>query len=286
MKKYPLISVVIPNYNYARFISEAISSVMSQTYKNIEIIVVNNGSTDESLSILRTFGSKIRLIDQQNLGQSGARNSGLKAAKGDLIAFLDADDYWQKDKLEKQIKLITPQTELVYSGISRFRDNSRQIESIQLPQFNGNCCEIFTNFPGVSVVLSGESTSLFTRNLLSRVGNFDSNLNSASGWDFFRRCSVFTNFDFVPEPLTNYRLHSSNMSLSNTSNIKDIRNAYGKMFSDDSWNISADHVAQIVKKLEISFFKTYVRDRNFFLAIETISLLLRKSRDLYPAYKH
>ena len=95
MLNYPLISVIIPNYNYARYLSVAISSVLSQTYPNIEIIVVNNGSTDNSIQVLRQFGSQIILLDQQNLGQSGARNSGLRAAQGDLIAFLDADDFWR-----------------------------------------------------------------------------------------------------------------------------------------------------------------------------------------------
>lgn len=270
MKNNPLVSVIIPNYNYARYLKEAIMSVQVQTYSNTEIIVVNNGSTDDSLHLLQQFGSQIILIDQENLGQAGARNSGLKVAKGDLIAFLDADDLWQNDKLEKQMRLITSETELVYSGITRFRDVSGRVESVLFPQFKGDCHHYFTDLTAVSIVLSGESTSLFTRNLLDLVGNFDPELNSSSGWDFFRRCSILTNFDFVPEPLTNYRLHSSNMSNSSLNNIRDIRKAYRKLFSDHLWKLSADQKKRIVMRLEISFLKTYVREKHFYLAFITL----------------
>jgi glycosyltransferase involved in cell wall biosynthesis len=270
MESHPLVSVIIPNFNYARYLKEAILSVQAQTYSNTEIIVVNNGSTDDSLELLKQFGSKINLIDQENLGQSGARNSGLKAAKGDLIAFLDADDYWERDKLEKQIPLITSQTQLVYSGISRFRDETRKVESILNPQFKGDCRQYFTDLSAVSIILSGESTSLFTRKLLNLVGIFDPELNSASGWDFFRRCSILTQFDFVPEPLTNYRLHSSNMSNLSSNNIRDIRKAYRNLFSDNLWIMTDLQKKQIIKRLETSFVKTYLREGRFDLALKTI----------------
>jgi glycosyltransferase involved in cell wall biosynthesis len=275
MRNLPLVSVIIPNYNYARFITETILSVQSQTYANTEIIVVNNGSTDDSLQILKQFGSQIILVDQQNLGQAEARNSGLRVASGDLIAFLDADDYWQRDKLEKQIGLISQEVELVYSGISRFHDASLEVESIILPQFKGDCRQFFLDLSAVSIVLSGESTALFTRNLLNLVGNFDPELNSASGWDFFRRCSTYTRFDFVDEPLTNYRLHASNMSNSSYNNIRDIRIAYRKIFSDKSWKLESSEMKRIIMRLEISFIKTFLREKKFHLALGTAFLLIR-----------
>ena len=279
MKNLPLISVIIPNYNYAKYIKEAIISVQSQTYSNTEIIVVNNGSTDDSLFVLEQFGSQITLVNQQNLGQAEARNSGLRAARGDLIAFLDADDFWQKDKLEKQIGLITPDVELVYSGISRFRDTSSQVESVVLPQFRGDCRRYFLDLSAVSIVLSGESTALFTRNLLNLVGKFDAELNSASGWDFFRRCSSYTRFDFVDEPLANYRLHRSNMSNSSFNNISDIRIAYRKIFSDNSWSLESSEKKRILLKLEVSFIKTFLREKRFYLALKTAFLFMsRKSQ--------
>ena len=103
------VSVIIPNYNYAQYVGQAINSVLNQTYSNIEIVVVNNGSTDNSLDILKGFGDRICLVNQENLGQSGARKSGLSRATGDFIAFLDADDMWDPKKIEKQIMEVIPE---------------------------------------------------------------------------------------------------------------------------------------------------------------------------------
>ena len=118
-------------------------------------------------------------------------------------------------------------------------------------------------------MLSGESTSIFTQSLLEKVGGFDPELNSAAGWDFFRRCSKFSEFDFVPEPLVNYRLHSSNMSNSSKNTIADIRRAYKKLFADDFWNISPKLVRRTIVSLEYSFVKTYLKKRNYKTAMAT-----------------
>ena len=263
------VSVIIPNYNYAQYLGEAIESVLNQTYKNIEIIVVNNGSTDNSLEILEKYSKKISLVNQENLGQSGARKSGLEKATGDYIAFLDADDKWDPRKIEKQILLFTPEVELVYCGINLFSENTQKVISTEIPNFKGSCSDAFIHYPGVSIVLSGESTSIFTRSLLEKVGGFDPELNSAAGWDFFRRCSKFSEFDFVPEPLVNYRLHSSNMSNSAQNTIADIRRAYKKLFADDFWHVSPKKVRRTIVSLEYSFAKTYLKKRKYKNAIAT-----------------
>ncbi len=253
------ISVIIPNYNYARYLDQAIESVMGQTYKNLELIVVNNGSTDNSLEILAKYKNKIRLIDQPNLGQSGARNSGLSVSSGEYIAFLDADDFWEPSKLEMQSMLINDVTQLVYCGITPFKDPGNEKLQNILPKYKGDCANYFIDLPGVSVVLSGESTVLFSRDLFLKVGSFDTELNSTAGWDFFRRCSLLTEFDFISEPLVNYRLHSSNMSNSNNRVILDIRRAYSKLFNDKDWLISEKKKTTIKRTLEWSYLKTYLR---------------------------
>lgn len=257
------VSVIIPNYNYAQYVGQAIESVLNQTYKNIEIIVVNNGSTDNSLEILQRYGNRIYLVDQENLGQSGARKSGLAKATGDFIAFLDADDIWEPTKIEKQILLFSTKTELIYCGIARFSEIDQMLISTHLPQYKGSCASAFISQPGVSIVLSGESTAIFTRELLEKVGGFDPNLNSAAGWDFFRRCSKFTEFDFVPEALTKYRIHSSNMSNSSMKTIPDIRNAYKKMFDDKEWAMAPKVIRRTIASLEFAFLKTHIKQRNY-----------------------
>jgi glycosyltransferase involved in cell wall biosynthesis len=275
------VSVIIPNHNYARYLGQAIDSVLNQTYENVEIIVVNNGSTDNSMSVLSEYLGKIKLVDQSNLGQSGARNSGLKASSGEFIAFLDADDYWEKEKLKKQTNLLKPDTQLVYSGISSFSDTNLEVNSTLLPKVRGECSSFFAQLPGESIVLSGESTAVFSRELYLKVGEFDRSLNSAAGWDFFRRCSKFTKFDFVDEALTNYRIHNSNMSKSSRNTIPDIRRAYSKLLGDDYWQLTAIERQEIVKFMESSYFKTYLKEREwklaYFSAKEYLRLIAKSS---------
>ena len=269
------ISVIIPNYNYARYLDQAIQSVLKQTYNNLELIVVNNGSTDNSLKVLEKYENEIILIDQANLGQSGARNSGLSRAQGELIAFLDADDFWEPNKLESQNQLVNDSTQLVYCGIMQFKDPGNGNEQILLPKYRGDCSKYFIDLPGASIVLSGESTALFSRDLLEKVGSFDAGLNSTAGWDFFRRCSRFTNFDFVNQPLVNYRLHSSNMSKSNTKVIQDMRLAYFKLFSDDDWLVPKEKEIEINRQLEWSYVKTYLKSFDMKLTFLSVIKLLK-----------
>ena len=261
--KPKLVSVIIPNYNYARYLSKAIDSALNQTYSNLEVVVVTNGSTDNSLDVLKEYGNKIKLVDQINLGQSGARNSGLQQAKGDYLAFLDADDYWHATKIEKQISYFNSNVELVYCGISRFFETENQLLSHGLPQFRGDCSQYFVTRPGVSIVLSGESTAIFTRSLFEKVGVFDGELNSAAGWDFFRRCSKLTKFEFVPEPLTYYRVHDSNMSNSSSDNICDSRKAYKKLLADDQWKLGRAPKRKLLLTLEFTYLKTQLKEYNF-----------------------
>lgn len=265
------VSVIIPNYNYARYVGKAIESVLLQTYANLELIVINNGSTDNSLEVLQSFSGHIKLINQNNLGQSGARNSGLLQITGDLIAFLDADDFWESNKLEKQIKLLNKEVELVYCGISTFYESSLLNTEVALPKHKGNCSTIFLDHPATSVVLSGESTAIFTKSLLEKVGDFDLKLNSSAGWDFFRRASAHTNFDFVPEPLTHRRVHLANMSNLEETNIRDIRLAYKKLFQENFLMVSDRGVFRIKLFLEWSFLKTYLKKRYILHALAVAS---------------
>jgi glycosyltransferase involved in cell wall biosynthesis len=269
-----LVSVIIPNYNYARFLDQAIQSVLSQTYEGLELIVVNNGSTDDSLEVLEKYGNSITVVDQENLGQSGARNSGIAKARGELIAFLDADDFWDPTKIELQMKLISPVSQLVYCGITSFQDTDLLSGQIESPKYSGDCSSYFIDYPGDSIVLSGESSALFTRDLLEKVGEFDNELNSTAGWDFFRRCSKNTMFDYVSKPLAYHRLHSSNMSNSSEKVIQDMRRAYSKLLRDSQWVIPAKKERELLRSLEWSYLKTFLKEGNLQSAINSASNLM------------
>jgi glycosyltransferase involved in cell wall biosynthesis len=116
------ISVIIPVYNGAPYLAEAIESVLTQTQPPAEIIVVDDGSTDDSAKIARTYGPPIRCLQQAKSGQSAARNRGIEQAAGDLLAFLDADDLWLPDKLEHQTAALstTPYPDMVFGQVEQF----------------------------------------------------------------------------------------------------------------------------------------------------------------------
>jgi glycosyltransferase involved in cell wall biosynthesis len=275
------VSVIIPNYNYAAFVGQAIESVFAQTYQNYEIIVVNNGSTDNSLEVLSKYAGKIILVDQANLGQSGARNTGIEKSTGDVLAFLDADDFWEPEKLEKQVDLISQTCQLIYCGIKHYFHNAGAKPIKQYPQYKGDCRELFLQLPGVGIVLGGESTVLITRDLLNKVGGFDIRLSSSSGWDFYRRCSIHTHFDYVPEPLSNYRIHNNNMSKNTSMNVQDIRRSFLIMAQSMNSKTKTSTIVQVFLNLELKFIKTYILEKRFLSLILEVSKLPLRFVDLY-----
>lgn len=112
MSKSPLVSILINNYNYGRFLSEAIDSALKQTYSNIEVIVVDDGSTDNSHEIIKSYGERIVPILKQNGGQASAFNEGFAASRGEIICFLDSDDIFKTDKLAEVVRVFTENTSI------------------------------------------------------------------------------------------------------------------------------------------------------------------------------
>ena len=106
VKKLPAVSVIIPCHNYGRFVTAAVESALSQTYQPVDVIVIDDGSTDDTPERLQAFGSRIRYIRQENQGVSAARNTGIRQSCGEWVAFLDADDFWHPQKLEAQFRSI------------------------------------------------------------------------------------------------------------------------------------------------------------------------------------
>jgi len=112
MASAPLVSVVMPAYNVAWCVGRAVDSVLAQDYERRELIVVNDGSTDETRALLAGYGERVTVIDQENRGMSAARNAGIRRARGDYVAFLDADDRWLPGKLSRQVELMETRPEL------------------------------------------------------------------------------------------------------------------------------------------------------------------------------
>jgi glycosyltransferase involved in cell wall biosynthesis len=164
------VSVVIPCFNDANYIAEAIHSVLNQTYPVWEVICVDDGSTDQSLSVISAINSsKLKVLSQFNSGAAAARNRGVKAATGDLLCFLDADDIWSVDKVERQIGSMD-KTQISFGHIQEFFDSTVQIQG--LPRV----------MPGYSPI-----TMMITKDDYSRVGDFNEGLAVAEYIDWLSR---------------------------------------------------------------------------------------------------
>ncbi|MFB2970847.1 glycosyltransferase family 2 protein [Aerosakkonema sp. BLCC-F183] len=122
MENHPSVSVIIPVYNCEKYLAEAIESVLAQTYQPLEIIVIDDGSTDGSAEVAKHFGTTVQYCFQANSGTAAARNLGIELAKGDFFAFLDADDLWVEDKLTNQMAAFTnnPNLDIVYGQVQQF----------------------------------------------------------------------------------------------------------------------------------------------------------------------
>lgn len=205
----PRVSVLIPVFNGERYLRQAIDSALRQTCPPHEIIVVDDGSTDASRSIAESFGTSVMCMAQQNLGPSAARNLGAGASTGEWIAFLDADDYWLPDKLEKQIAAIGqhPSADLIYTGrIEVYEDGSIREVPAQSPVWVKEKLR-FQNplYP---------SSVLARRELLLR-HPWTTAFRSSEDWWFFYVFSRESNFVSVAEPTFAYRVHSGSLTHGN-----------------------------------------------------------------------
>ena len=205
------ISVVIPNFNGARFLDNAVSSALNQTYKPHEIIVIDDGSTDNSLEILNKYKSEIKIFSTVNFGASAARNLGIISATGNIIALLDSDDYWAREKLQLQInKMHSAASDIVYCQgveVDVYGTKIREHRS----NFLGDCYEFFILNPTISIFPLPCSSIVFRKSLISRSGLFDTKfLSFAEDWDFFRRLSEYATVGQVDEYLVFYVRHNAN----------------------------------------------------------------------------
>lgn len=200
----PYISVVIPVYNAEKHLEEAIQSILSQKYPEVEIILVNDGSEDNSAEIINKYVQNhhnIISIYQVNSGPSAARNKGIKLAKGNFITFLDSDDYWPETCIQAQIQYLNrnPNSKIVWGKTQFFRiNNSKDVETIGMP----------LHFLNVG-------SAIFHRTLFDLVGLFDESLSFSEDLDWFSRArEAGVKIVKHPETVLFYRSHEANMTKS------------------------------------------------------------------------
>ena len=211
--KIPKVSVVIPCYNSIRYIAETMETVLDQTYRDFEILVVNDGSTDGTADWVNALSDrepKVRMISQPNRGLPAARNTGIQHALGEYIAVLDSDDLWEPTKLEKQVNSLdhNPEAGLCYTWTALADSEGVATGRVIAADAEGN---VWKQMCEMNIVCCG-STPMIRRCCFDNVGLFDENLRFSEDWDMWWRIAAKYTFTVVKEPLIRYRQHQSNMS--------------------------------------------------------------------------
>ena len=211
--KSPLVSVIIPAYNAEKYIERTIHSVLLQNYENIEIIVIDDGSTDNTATVVKKLANedkRLHYVHQQNGGVSSARNHGYKLSKGEYLAFLDADDIWLPNNVSKKLAHLqdNPDVGLVHSDAMVIDENDNSLNETKkgksgwilddLLLWNGTC-------------IPAPSSILVKREVVDSVGGFDTSLSTAADQEFFFRVAAKYKIGRVEEVTWQYRMHSQNM---------------------------------------------------------------------------
>jgi glycosyltransferase involved in cell wall biosynthesis len=204
----PLVSIIIPVHNGELFLYETLCSALSQTYENTEIVLVDDGSTDSSREIALSFGDDVQIVGQEKSGSAIARNKGVEVARGDYIAFLDADDLWMRNKLAEQMNSLGSKC-FSYTNAITFGDGVDRefVKSEVTKQYSGWIFEklICGNFITTSSVL-------LERRLFLDLGGFDPMRKCLMDWPLWLRVARDFEVDWVSEPLVKYRVHQNSIS--------------------------------------------------------------------------
>jgi glycosyltransferase involved in cell wall biosynthesis/2-polyprenyl-3-methyl-5-hydroxy-6-metoxy-1,4-benzoquinol methylase len=211
MTTSPLVSVVIPAYNAEKTIVQSIDSALQQTITDLEVVVVDDGSVDGTVAAVRAITDpRVRLVEQPNGGAPAARNAGIDAARGIWLAFLDADDLFLPDKLERQLRYLDshPGVRAVQTGVVMVDDDLRPIEERPCEASTDSLLDtlLFKNLPGLM------STLVVARSDVVAFGGFDTTLAILEDWDLAIKVSRHSNMHSIETPLALYRQHAGNRS--------------------------------------------------------------------------
>jgi glycosyltransferase involved in cell wall biosynthesis len=236
----PKVSVIIPTYNRAQFLPRAIRSVQGQTFRDWELIVVDDGSIDGTQQLLRAWAD-MRVVSQPNRGVSAARNAGVRIASGEWIAFLDSDDEWRPEKLERQMECVAnrPAIWIWHTDETWFRNGKLLRQKAHHRKQGG----LFFD-RAVERCLISPSSVMIHRRLVERVGLFDESLPAAEDYDLWLRVTAFYEVGFVPEPLTIKHAEAENQLSVVTQSIDRYRiRALVKILENPSLDVSLREAA-------------------------------------------
>jgi glycosyltransferase involved in cell wall biosynthesis len=263
----PLVSVIIPTYNRAEYVTQAVESVLNQTYSEIETIVVDDGSTDGTAEVLSKYQDKISYMYQERSERSKARNEGFRHSKGDCIAFLDSDDVWLPTKIEKQVRVLNEQPDvgLVYTGVQFIDTNGG-------PCAGGLCWDepvrkvLYEDLMTHNVITGSLSSILVLRECLDRVGLFDESMITCEDLDLYRRIAKYYEFNKIELPLVKIRIHGDNTQAEFTRMAKGWETTISKISQDTPPEFEYYKYEAIIKLLSkiAALCKQDARLRSFF----------------------
>lgn len=273
----PSVSIIIPNYNYAHLIEETLESVKNQSYTDFECIIVDDGSTDNSLEVLTEFialDERFKLLCKTNGGLSSARNEGLKLAQGDYIAFLDSDDLWKVDKLKNQIEAVkTKNVDVVFSSIENFNSE----ENLDVMYYEEGGLDKYA-FLANNPIPGGSSNFLMKRKVFESVGYYNNDLRSSEDLHYFFRIAFNDfKFGFIDSVDVKIRKHAGSMQTnflkmyfgklycfelcfelmlsSNNVNKSKLEKAYYRKFQNMLWTARSSERTELIKYTYIRFRK-------------------------------
>lgn len=243
----PLVTVVMPVYNVRDYIEEAVSSVLAQSFSDFELLVIDDESPDDSIEFVKSqfSDSRIKIVHQQNRGLAGARNSGISQASGKYIAFLDSDDFWRADKLEKHIELMkaNPEIGVSFSASMFVNEQSTPMNQIQSPYIKKDYTarNVFCRNP-----IGNGSAPVIRKGVLQQIGfkgknkhgqavdywqYFDESLKQSEDIDCWTRIAIITGtrFHLIDKPLTNYRVNNAGLSADVENQYKTWRQFFHKL---------------------------------------------------------
>ncbi len=270
---HPIVSVVIPTYNRKKIISRAIESVLNQTYKNYEIIIVDDGSSDGTAEYIKElYNNKINLIPQKNQGASSARNTGVAHAKGKYIAFLDSDDEWVQSKLEIQMAFLDKNPEVtLLCGRTYRADNINKVNSYLTERIIG---DLFTTLYTHSFVST--PTVIVKRDILDQVGGFDLNYKSAEDFDLWLKITKNFKCAFLPDLVAIVNRGEDNLSTDKITLHKHAIEILAKYY--DKNRIPLGTYKKAISNSLIALGRSYLKTGQVFLARKSFI----KSFKIYP----
>lgn len=248
------VSIIIPVFNGENYLSQAIDSALSQTYPSVEVIVVDDGSTDGTAHICQSYGSKIRYFHKENGGVSSAVNFGISKMRGDYFSWLSHDDIYHPDKIEKQIAALNSckdNTVVVHGNFNILNEKYHSVTCIRNDVTYTKICMENSVFPVLLTAIHG-CVPLIHKSHFERVGLFDESLSLTQDYDFFFRTMRGTQSVFVTEPLVDVRIHK--MAGRNTS--PDFERACARQYIDFAKKLSLLEIGRMFINENIFYFRT------------------------------